>query len=303
VAGSKGVNPLFSSLRAADRSLLGLLYVAAAQKRADPRAVDDVARALIQLRVAERAAARPGSAGTPSLIPGARDEHSLPSTPAAAPSQAPSASAAEDSAEPTLASVRPRVGSGTYTRTSMIPSALPEHAALEAEPGHVLAAELATRDSLMPPTARSFGSASQLAARAAGSYRSLAPPPAAHLESAALAGAPGLSALATALSPERTLQTPRAAGQQANALPRPLDLGQALGLGALLDQARARKKLPKRLRMPAQDRSVHAVGPTHQAHSEADADDPLLNGTRRERRRVRWQLLIQRRKRARKRRA
>lgn len=290
VSGNKGENPLFALLRANDRSLLGMLYLAAAQKRSDLRAVDDVARALIELRTAERAA-RSGTASLPSLIPVASGE-----------SQAPKAQTGAPTADPANASARPRPPSGTYTRASMIPSALPvplaSDAALEAEPGLVLAAELANSDSLMPPAARSFGSTSQLAARAAGSYRSLAPPPPAQPDATALPSAPGLAALAASLAPEHALSTTTSA-QQASSLARPLDLSQALGLGALIEHARARKKLPKRLKLPALDRSVHGVSAPRAAPPEAEADDPLLTTTRRERRRVRWQLLIQRRKRRR----
>jgi hypothetical protein len=134
---------LLALLTRNDRALLGALYASARARGADLGAVDDVARALIGLRESERTEAEQpvGKASALSTI--------LP--------------------EP---AVRPEV----LARASS-PSGAPaglEQAALEPVEQAVPAEHTGDPFALAIP--RSFGSATQMAAKLAGSYASLVPP-------------------------------------------------------------------------------------------------------------------------------
>jgi hypothetical protein len=307
-ASGRGERPAFWQLRSGDRALLSLLHVAAEQRQLDPRTLERVTHALIALRWAERGQAEPARALATSIPPPRSTSPAAPSTaPQPRVSYAPSAPSSMPRAPDNraylagtleqaelAASLRSRapsilVPSGPLTLRSNAPPAARHSAAPPPlDPG------APPSDSLPPPAVRSFGSASQLAARAAGSYGSLAPPP---LEPAALAAGSAAERNAPWRAPELAHQGP----QQAASVTRPLDLSQALGLGALIEQARGQRARAAHgpLSKPL-ERAVHALGAAQSSAGEAEADDPLLSDSRRERRRVRWQLLIQRRKRRRK---
>jgi hypothetical protein len=243
------------SLGREDRGLLGMLYAAAYARGRDLTAVDEVARALVRLRALERADSQ------------ARAE-------------------AVAQAEPTNAARDPGTATGGVAAGD--PQAEPQPRAAHPTP-HALDEELPA------PLAHGFGSATQRAARASGTYRSLTPP-SLTAPSLALHGAPAGAAEAAATTPAST-RAPRAFALLTPA--RPLDLAGALGLSALVREVRAQTLRTARARLPARHSdAVRALEAPGRAAAEADADDPILNDSPR-RRRVRWRLLHSRRRRAR----
>jgi hypothetical protein len=337
-------------LTRSDRALLGLLYAAARGRGQDPSAVDEVARALVRLRVLERSDAhaqterRPlqldrGSHDEPGALgPAHRDLRSeqrvlqpaddvVPTEPAAperaiqrtpGETRAPGHTIQGAPTERAIPSARPAEGApvgrtpgetrapertirGTPGERAIPSARPPEGAPVGLASDSAIAAHDARTviggevpdgapDALPVALARSFGSSSQLAARAGGTYRSLAPPsmtwsvpaPAGSVEAAARAEAP-LQNAAPALP----------------TLSRPFDLAAALGLGSLVRDVRAHSLRGARSRLLARRRgTVRAIEAPLQSASEADADDPLLHDSPR-RERARWRLLLSRRRRAR----
>jgi hypothetical protein len=243
------------SLGRDDRALLGVLYAAAHARGQDLAAVDEVARALIALRVLERADAH------------ARAE-----------------SVAQ--ARPTSAAHDLRTAAG---------GAAADHPQAEPRPATAHPAPHGPEQELAAARAHSFGSATQRAARASGTYRSLTPPSLTP-SSLALQGALAGAAEDVATAPAST----SAARAFALLTPtRALDLAGALGLSALLREVRAQTVGTARARLPARSNdTVRALEAPGRAAAEADADDPVLDDSSR-RRRVRWRLLHSRRRRAR----
>lgn len=147
-------------------------------------------------------------------------------------------------------------------------------------------------------SARGFGSASQIAARISGSYGSLAPP----APSYALGKNQGSPSVRPAHA--HVPSAPRAPLEASMRAPmptltRPLDLAERLGLSGLVNELRAQKRRAPRERLRVRSRTAIApVTPATRSAPEGEAEDPVFDGSRR-RRRVRWQLLITRRKRQR----
>jgi hypothetical protein len=283
-----------SALTRDDRTLLSVLYAAAFTRGQDLSAVDDVARALVGLRRLERAAsAQPAEPDARQLLP--HDSSARPAGPALT---APGPTALPPAEAPPSPAPAPAAETQRHPQGAA-PPALPARRDAEA----VSSAPRGAADDSMrsgqalrgaggerfdePAPARTFGSAAQLAARAGGTYRSLAPP------SPIAAGAPASEAMAAL-----PLAAPRAT-PAFFAAPRPLDLVGALGLSALVRDVRARNLSAARARLPARRTSlVRPIEAPARTASEADADDPVLEDPR-ARKRVRWRLLLSRRRRGR----
>lgn len=246
-----------------DRAVLGMLYAATQARGGDLRAVDDVLTALVALRTeeqAERAAtATPARLQTPTVM-------------------------SADAADGEWAT---RANAGTPTSEP-----LRTHLAARADDASVLPAERAQSlvQGSVPEESfvRSFGSATQIAARLHASYRrpaSWAPlgggapsaPPGAH------AGAPAAGAA----------QSPLGEGAVAPFVSPPLHLAEALGLAALVSglhaqSLRARRLRSARGRAPTMQVGMDAAGPAH---------DEQLVDERVKRRRARWRRFARRRSR------
>ncbi len=282
-----------------DRAVLSLLYVGARERGAEMNAVDDFARALLALRAAERAEAaslrgRPPP-GDPAGGQGARPpESAAPRLPRAAADVAPSLLQAAGPApsSPRLAEeaapARPLADAAPHELADAVAFSTRAQGGRPAP-----SEELSERT--VPSVARGYGSATQLAARASGSYRSL-------------------TRLDARLGPNLNTDAPVSHGAGALALPwhgqagafqssipasaRPFDIAQAMGLSALVGQLHARSLRARRPRLSNQRDGIRAIDGLREVVRETDADRTNEDGSSR-RRRALWQALLQRRRRAR----
>jgi hypothetical protein len=316
-----------------DRALLGLLYATTQKRGVEPAAVDQVARALIELRRAERAEARPAAvagadvrrvaaeiAQSAAALPrgaaaaharsagtraGASETHVHRAEPHEAQRQQPAMASAEQHlpARPLTAEFAPGWARAAFepplpvsaSQASATPEAQP--AAREKSGVEPFVMANAHADASSASAARSFGSSTQLAARVAGTYGSFAPP------SMAQAGAAVGYNAAPAFDPLLARDATSAATPQALQLPlpaRPLDVAQALGVKGLVSELRERSRAVRLSQRQGRDASVRGIEGLREAAYDAEVDDPLHERNARRRRRARWQLLLQRRKRRRK---
>jgi hypothetical protein len=270
--------PLVFSLRANDRALLGVLYLAAEARGLAPSLVDQVARGLIALRAAESAERSARHLPLPSSAPDAARAASGQAAQEAETST--SALPLADGRLPAL--LQPRLPRESRHSFEQLPRAL--DAAAEVTHEAQRARESGDEASSGP---RAYGSFSQIAAKVRDSYRSLAPI------------ALPTELVAEQLATTRALEaTPRSA-QQATvplSVARPLDLSQALGLGALIAEMRRQAgRGAQRLRQRQPSLAIRAVAAAPGSAGEAEADDPIFDDSRR-RRRSRWHLLVERRR-------
>ncbi|MDB4973488.1 MAG: hypothetical protein JWN48_1829 [Myxococcaceae bacterium] len=233
----------FVLLSRTDRTLLSVLYASARSEGHDLHAVDDVARALLVLRQREQA------------------------------TRAPEAEA-QSSAATRLALPAPIVPRELTSHSSLAPSA-DSSSEIDASSE---SSDLARSESYAP---RSYGSVTQLAARASSSYRSLLPP----------AGHGSSTSLLPVAAPEQALAAQEHAPSlrpEAVAGARPFNVAEALGLGSLVSSLNgksqvARRKLHKRKRRAGQrpdarvdDREVERDAPPRPRWYELSRQRRLL---------------------------
>lgn len=155
----------------------------------------------------------------------------------------------------------------------------------------------ALREPLLPPNAALFGSSAQLAARSAGAYRSLAPPPTLRAPSAS-------EALQEQDAVEGAVHRQEVAALPQRAVPSlPVEIAQALGVAPLFAQLRDQAVRRAALRARRANREPEREQPQDEPEVAPEAAvDEGSEQARLVRRRERWRSVLMRRKRARRRR-
>ncbi|MET0342701.1 MAG: hypothetical protein ABW252_16970 [Polyangiales bacterium] len=270
-----------------DRALLQVLYSTAAERGTDLRGVDDVAAALVAYRRVERVDAEGAAEGPPPLLlpreagPPAHAEITsrpsiLPRT-YEAPRSLPPASLPPDATVEPSTYTAPRAPARPHIADVALP--LAPHAPTSPQ------AEAALVTGEVPNHARSYGSSTQLAARLANTYGRLAPvsvPPPPSTAADYVAREAATRAVAMLREPGVTLPFDPSM---------PLDLGYALGLGALFTEVqRVTARTRRQRRRKKRQQLMRAIGGLRHAAAQHEApkrDDASTRSGRRVRARAR----------------